>query len=109
MPPIIATMSSVLALTTTFVPSSSCLTDIYMYNPGGSRFFSLGPPDVSDCFPSGWEPATTAYFSPGVCPQGYGIACSSYNSIDTLTETIATCCPKSDSNLSLQETKGIMN
>ncbi|KAN0073250.1 hypothetical protein V8E54_008470 [Elaphomyces granulatus] len=54
---------------------------------------TLGPPDTSDCFPSGWEPVTTAYFSPGVCPIAYSIACWRDNSIGTLTETTATCCP----------------
>jgi hypothetical protein len=88
----IVTMSPV-ALTTTFVPPSSCLTDIYLYTTFyGWHFYSLGPPDTN-CFPSGWIPATTAYFSPGVCPKGYDIACLTYNSISTLTETIATCCP----------------
>ncbi|KAN0079616.1 hypothetical protein V8E54_004830 [Elaphomyces granulatus] len=88
---------TVIALTTTFVPPSSCLTDTYLYDSNPTQtfpyFYSLGPPDTSDCFPSGWGPATTAYFSPGVCPLGYSIACSNYNSIGTLTETIATCCP----------------
>ncbi|KAN0079613.1 hypothetical protein V8E54_004827 [Elaphomyces granulatus] len=85
------------ALTTTFVPPSSCLTDTYLYdiNPTQTSpyFYSLGPPGTSDCFPSGWESVTTAYFSPGVCPLGYSMACSNYNSIGTLTETTATCCP----------------
>ncbi|KAN0076383.1 hypothetical protein V8E54_006525 [Elaphomyces granulatus] len=93
-----ATMSqAVPALTTTFVPPSSCLTDTYLYditpNQPYPYFYNLGPPDTSNCFPSGWEPTTTAYFSPGVCPLGYNIACSNYNSIGTLTETTATCCP----------------
>jgi len=88
-------------LTTTFVPPSSCLTDTYLYvatlNQPYPYFYSLGPPDTSDCFPSGWKPATTAYFSPEVCPLDYNIACSNYNSIGTLTETIATCCPSCSS------------
>jgi hypothetical protein len=95
-------MSPALALTTTFIPSPSCLTDIYMYTLGGIHYFSLGPPNTN-CFPSGWQPATAAYFSPGICPQDYGIACSSYNSIDSLTETVATCCPKLDSSLMRSE------
>ncbi|KAN0079615.1 hypothetical protein V8E54_004829 [Elaphomyces granulatus] len=89
---------TVLALTTTFVPPPPCLTDVYLYHQTGSTRpiatyyeYDLGPPDTSDCFPSGWE--ATAYFSPGVCPLGYNIACSSHNSIGTLTETTATCCP----------------
>jgi hypothetical protein len=96
---LIATMSqTVLALTTTFVPPPSCLTGVYLYESQSSiSYYSLGPPDTSDCFPSGWEPVTTAYFSPGVCPLGYNIACTNYNSTDTLNETIATCCPRLDS------------
>lgn len=104
---------SVLALTTTFVPASSCLTDVYLYYTSLKSqthpyyFYSLGPPDTSDCFPSGWEPVTTTYFSPGVCPHGYDVACSNYNFIGTLTETIATCCPKLDSKHSLWKLRGL--
>ncbi|KAN0079621.1 hypothetical protein V8E54_004835 [Elaphomyces granulatus] len=87
---------TVLALTTTFVPAPPCLTDVYLYyntTPTPTYFYSLGPPDTSDCFPPGWKPVNTTYFSPGVCPLGYRVACSTYNSIGTLTETTATCCP----------------
>jgi hypothetical protein len=36
---------------------------------------------------------TSQYFSPGICPSGYSVGCSSLNSISTLTETRALCCP----------------
>ncbi|KAN0079619.1 hypothetical protein V8E54_004833 [Elaphomyces granulatus] len=88
---------TVLALTTTFVPPSSCLTGVYLYESQSAIYYSLGPPDTSDCFPSGWEPVTTANFSPGVCPLGYSIACTNHNSTDTFNETTATCCPRLDS------------
>jgi hypothetical protein len=78
-------------LTTTFTPSPSCLSDYYTFSSGE---LSLGPPQTSDCLPSGWKP-TSQYFSPGLCPSGYTIACSTVVSIDTLTETQATCCPTS--------------
>jgi hypothetical protein len=78
-------------LTTTFTPSPSCLSDYYTFSNGE---FSLGPPQTSDCLPSGWQP-TSQYFSPGLCPSGYLIACSTVVSIDALTETQATCCPTS--------------
>jgi hypothetical protein len=78
------------ALTTAFIPSPSCLSDLYFYQPT-NFYISLGPPSTSDCLPSGW--ALSGYFSPGICPSGYTIACSSSNSLDLLTETVATCCP----------------
>ncbi|KAL4892919.1 hypothetical protein BDV59DRAFT_178965 [Aspergillus ambiguus] len=93
-------------LTTTFTPAPSCLSDYYVWNAteggscivGGStqtcKFNSLGPPSTSDCLPPGYEPVTTAYFSPGLCPSGYNTACSEVVSVGTLTETRATCCPR---------------
>jgi hypothetical protein len=91
-------------LTTLFVPPNSCFTDVYWYSftsgqspqPGGTEFMNgvhyLGLPGYSNCLPTNWAPSS--YYSPGICPGGYTIACSSINSIETLTETVATCCPR---------------
>ncbi|CAK7223355.1 hypothetical protein SBRCBS47491_005180 [Sporothrix bragantina] len=89
------------ALTTTFTPSSSCTIDLYKQAyPGitcaiGSSlipcdFYHLGvDSSTSDCFPPGWSDASTAYYSPGICPSGYTEACQSVVN----SETRATCCP----------------
>lgn len=80
-------------LTTSFVPSPSCLSDYY-WNVTGTPFLSLGPPSTSDCLPSGWS-ITSQHFSPGVCPSGYHIACSTVTALGANIETQATCCPSS--------------
>jgi hypothetical protein len=93
---------SVAALTTTFTPAPSCLSQFYQLdNADGMKcgdkicqYFQLGPLEPSSCFPSGWESSSTAYFSPGICPSGYTQACSSVINIGTVSETRATCCPK---------------
>ena len=100
------------ALTTAFQPPSSCLTDVLLYSwtsgkiaepiasvdwvaPGQyAGFLYFGLPGFSECLPTGW--ATSSYYSPGICPGGYTVACSSLNSIGTITETVATCCPRYD-------------
>ncbi|KAH8901520.1 hypothetical protein GQ53DRAFT_757144 [Thozetella sp. PMI_491] len=94
------------ALTSTFVPSTSCTVNIYNILDekaqcvagtvaAGCYYYQLGvSTSTSDCFPSGWEPTSTAYFSPGICPSGYTTACSSVVSSGAATETRATCCPK---------------
>ncbi|KKZ62025.1 hypothetical protein EMCG_03487 [[Emmonsia] crescens] len=101
--------SSPPALTTRFPPPASCLNDAYEVHslqtvPGSERvlekiYHELGPRSA-DCFPSGgylpWEVdqvAKNAFYSPAVCPSGYLICSSDENSIGTLTETRATCCP----------------
>ncbi|PMD47787.1 subtilisin-like protein [Hyaloscypha variabilis F] len=92
------------ALTTTFTPSPSCLVDLYQYPytsitcyegtiPVSCQYVQLGPPSTSACFPPGWSPASTIYFSPGICPSGYGVACAETIVTGTLPETRATCCP----------------
>lgn len=80
-------MSSI-ALTTAYQPSPSCLSDVYFTTTGVLGYMSLGPPQPSQCFPSGWK-LTSQYFSPGICPSGYAAACEFTNG----AETQATCCP----------------
>jgi hypothetical protein len=95
-------------LTTLFVPPNSCLTDVYWYSftsgqtpqvlgtgigVGSPGQHYLGLPGSSGCLPTGWAPCD--YYSPGICPGGYTIACSSSHSVGgTVTETVATCCPR---------------
>ncbi|KAK2768193.1 hypothetical protein FQN54_000045 [Arachnomyces sp. PD_36] len=87
-----------MSLTTEFKPAPSCLSDVYTTTSGILGWLGLGPPDPEECFPSGWEP-TSQYFSPGICPSGYAVACSDSNG----PETRATCCP---SNYSCQTQDG---
>jgi hypothetical protein len=83
------------ALTTTFTPSAGCLSEIYLdVLRAGGPYATLGPSETSDCFPVGWRPDITARFSPGVCPSGYTVACSTAETIEYLSETTATCCPR---------------
>jgi hypothetical protein len=84
-------MAASIPLTTTFIPAPSCLSDYYWIS---TSFISLGPPSSTGCFPSGWQ-SESQYFSPGLCPSGYVIACSTTTALGTFTETQATCCPSS--------------
>lgn len=88
-------MTTPVPLTTIFNPAPQCFTDYYMYTTQTTyTYYVLGPPSTSLCQPSGWD-STLQYFSPGICPSGYSIACSSTISAGTVTETRATCCPTS--------------
>ncbi|KAE8153348.1 hypothetical protein BDV25DRAFT_31335 [Aspergillus avenaceus] len=92
-----ASVASVLPLTTTFVPPSSCVSNIYKATSQCSgthcdyTWLNLGPASTAECLPSGWGP--TSFFSPGLCPSGYGIASSVQYTTGNVTETHATCCP----------------
>ncbi|KAI9737835.1 MAG: hypothetical protein M1834_009204 [Cirrosporium novae-zelandiae] len=82
-------------LTTIFTPASSCTTDFYWITDtqSGRYYISLGPSDTADCFPTSFSSYSTDYYSPGYCPEGYTSVCASLNSVGSLTETVATCCP----------------
>jgi hypothetical protein len=59
----------------------------------------VGPFESStECFPSGWQPTSAQYFSPGVCPAGYTSACfwtnTSQSGSKIVTETVVTCLSK---------------
>jgi len=93
------------ALTTTFTQPPDCLTTtpVHITWTTGCRYGGTecpyvieGPrlPEQPSCFPSGFNPTTTAYFSPGLCPSGYTPACTELNSAATITETVYTCCPE---------------
>jgi hypothetical protein len=106
-PTTIMTVTTPLALTTTFSPPPDCFTDTwyieyvtgeYYYTTSISNslegwYLSQGPTNWRTCFPSGYEATTDFYYSPGVCPSGYSIAKSSVLSIGVSSETRATCCP----------------
>ncbi|KAJ4015310.1 hypothetical protein NW752_006765 [Fusarium irregulare] len=93
-------------LTTTFTPDKSCF-QYYKYRytgdeitckeggtgaPSACTYMQLGPSGSdAGCFPSSLELGSTFYYSPGVCPSGFEVACSSTFG----GETRATCCPSS--------------
>jgi len=76
------------SLKTIFTPSASCLSSVFHRG-----WWQLGPLSTSDCLPPNYQIASGFYYSPGVCPSGYIVACSRTVVAATLTETIATCCP----------------
>jgi hypothetical protein len=105
--------SATLPLTTIFTPPPNCFTDVslftgynyptasnspYSFGLGAGNEFSncspcwLGLATTSTCFPSSYSISAT--YSPGVCPEGYEIACSSVDSNGQAFETVATCCPR---------------
>ncbi|KAL2149526.1 hypothetical protein VTH82DRAFT_8177 [Thermothelomyces myriococcoides] len=90
-------MTVVGPLTTTFrAPSSCTTTQVYqIWSDSHSRYVAgpLFTPGSTDCFPSGYDPAPTNYYSPGWCPSGYTTACSSLASAGRETETAVICCP----------------
>ncbi|ROT37216.1 hypothetical protein SODALDRAFT_334302 [Sodiomyces alkalinus F11] len=91
--------SSLGSLTTTFTPPARCtdLNDIYnIYSDVGpdiGAYQLQGPIDIRNCYPPDYNPLRSAYFSPGICPEGFTIACSRFNSVGAVTETVHTCCP----------------
>ncbi|KAJ5396947.1 hypothetical protein N7509_005060 [Penicillium cosmopolitanum] len=101
---------SVGALTTTFTPAPSCTTESYGWwyyessNLANSPqvtatdadvewYLSLGPSVWKDCLPSNYATGS-AYFSPGICPDGYTAAGQTSLAVDNEVVTAATCCPQ---------------
>jgi hypothetical protein len=89
-------MTNLGPLTTTFIPPPSCTSSFaHVYittDPGGTAAFG-GPVSPDGCFPTNYQNPLSNYYSPGICPLGYTAACSSLNSLGSLTETAVTCCP----------------
>ncbi|KAF2680103.1 hypothetical protein K458DRAFT_421909 [Lentithecium fluviatile CBS 122367] len=86
-------------LTTYFTPSPSCIARDNLWRIGtkvsGNNvgYDLFGGPSTSACLPSGYNPALTAYFSPGRCPSGYTAATSTVARVASITETAQICCP----------------
>ncbi|KAK4144118.1 uncharacterized protein C8A04DRAFT_11845 [Dichotomopilus funicola] len=94
----VSAMTAVGPLTTTFTPPASCIaTDPQLYQVWSrtSSSYVAGPLFTADsnCFPKSYNPVPTNYYSPGWCPHGYTIACSTLASTGIETETAAVCCP----------------
>ncbi|KAM7213208.1 hypothetical protein V8F06_011423 [Rhypophila decipiens] len=87
------------ALTTTFTIPTACaqsLDNIYITNGGviveGPLFSSAGA--SNSCFPRGYKPDRSSYFSPGFCVSGYTPAYSSSAILaGNSEETTVVCCP----------------
>jgi len=95
-------------LTTEFIPPSTCTSSAgiqVIVSPGCGddrcTYWVAGANDMAltgdlPCFPPRYNPTMSNYYSPGLsCPVGYTTACTGFISIDTVTETIHTCCPES--------------
>ncbi|KAK8112567.1 hypothetical protein PG984_013093 [Apiospora sp. TS-2023a] len=85
-------------LTTEFPVPQTCtstfLGDNGQAGPGNIwiQFGTVGPSYQSDCFPPNFHALDPYYYSPGVCPQGYTVACAAGLGEDAAT-TVGTCCP----------------
>ena len=93
-------MTALGPLTTIFRAPSSCTTttpQIYQIWTGKESRYEQGPlfTSGSNCFPSGYNPLSDNYYSPGFCPHGYTAACTRTGSqrTATQTETALICCP----------------
>lgn len=91
-------MSNAGPLTTTFTAPSSCATATGLYQiwpEADSYYYEQGPlASRTECYPSGYDPSPSQYYSPGLCPNGYTPACSRTGVVSsTATEIAYTCCP----------------
>lgn len=84
------------ALTTTYTPSGTqCNSIHYDTNPTPPGWFVLGAiaEDSTDCYPAGYTRVPEYYYSPGICPSGYTVACQTEGTTYSTVTTVATCCP----------------
>ncbi|KAI0100747.1 hypothetical protein GGR51DRAFT_343553 [Nemania sp. FL0031] len=94
----ITALSNLGALPTNFALGSSCtskLNDVYKVFTESPGYYYLlqGPVEQTSCYPSGYNAASTQYYSPARCPTGFTSACQSTNIAGTVSETVVTCCP----------------
>lgn len=101
-------------LTTVFTAPLSCSQSaLFMYDDfdcaGSTTSILRGPVDTAPaahCFPPSLNDAAGrpgAYYSPGICPQGYTAACTSINRhASPEPETALTCCPDAGHGLSYE-------
>ncbi|KAF2399302.1 hypothetical protein EJ06DRAFT_557757 [Trichodelitschia bisporula] len=84
--------STVAPITTHFIPPSRCATE-YLINGKNQPISVLLVGTTSSCCPPGY--LSVAYYSPGICPNGYGIRESSVLPVfnGASSETRAFCCP----------------
>jgi hypothetical protein len=85
-------------LTAALTLHQSCsdeLNKFYRVDESTSPYIEQGSPEMSTCFPNGYGKYRSDYYSPGVCPEGFTVACSRLTTLESFTETIQTCCPTS--------------
>ncbi|KAJ8127126.1 hypothetical protein O1611_g6514 [Lasiodiplodia mahajangana] len=84
-------------LTTTYEPPPSCTASFLTDFRPMDAWDIMGPLETrGDCFPRNYEDDAKKYYSPGICPAGYTVACADLalgpSGGPTLVTT-ATCCP----------------
>lgn len=83
-------------LTTSFSPPAGCLASTVTWqlpNPSSTdSYFLQGRPSVARCFPDNYDPHTTAYYAPGICPSAYTAVQNREGKSFSTTEVL-TCCP----------------
>lgn len=92
------------SLTTGFEPAASgCLDpDVFWIETGGGDgedgglSMQQGVPYTQRpaCYPKDYVPVSSSYYSPGVCPPNYTVACSSTLIQDSVPVTAHVCCPE---------------
>ncbi|KAI1754656.1 hypothetical protein F4782DRAFT_493367 [Xylaria castorea] len=86
-------------LTTRYAPpATGCNGIFFAVNPGNPQgWYVRGSITrdvyVTSCVPPGFNRDARYFYSPGVCPLGYNIACTSYGTNNGVLTTTATCCP----------------
>ncbi|KAH8891510.1 hypothetical protein GQ53DRAFT_147921 [Thozetella sp. PMI_491] len=85
-------MTNLGPLTTAFAPaaSASCATTIFVES-NTVNWLQYGPISTDACLPPSFNPFAGHYYSPGICPSGYTIACSFQGDSGSVTE--GQCCP----------------
>ncbi|KAF2149652.1 hypothetical protein K461DRAFT_271218 [Myriangium duriaei CBS 260.36] len=92
-------MANLGPLTTTFTPGAGCShsTGLYAMISCGTtcEWWVEGPLSLAipNCFPARYTQFLSHYYSPGICPSGYTVACTSTNEAASVSETVQTCCP----------------
>ncbi|KAI1406926.1 hypothetical protein F5Y13DRAFT_195924 [Hypoxylon sp. FL1857] len=101
-------------LTTIFTPAPECSSIVsgtsfkQILDDGYTtiyKYLSLGPNTTSKCYPRGFADPFD-YYSPGICPFGWTLACMFIDYAASLTETTAKCCPRGYTCQSTGVTRG---
>ncbi|KAK4451423.1 phosphoinositide 3-kinase regulatory subunit 5 [Podospora aff. communis PSN243] len=94
--PFTITTFPTIPLTTTFTARDPVCSDIHVDNINILHIDD----QTASCLPTGFNPAPTAFFSPGIaCPSGYWTACIDSRGVSSITTV--TCCPTRGTSISM--------